>query len=251
MEQLHKEASFETLSLDEHKAILSPSVGAALVPGKPVNLALKAGRAPRRNGRPLSKGGKPKRLPSLPPQISAVVTVSHRYRFQASAAASAVAVTVGTLVGACGGIGTVSNSTIACWASSVRVRQVTIWPGTPSNNPNTTEIIWGQVGTSYTKDESKLATIPTGVTVDRPVSERPPKDSLASFWLSAATSGTVMTITCGPGSVVDVDLTFTLANNFASVNITGLAAVLVNVVYYLRLDGVGGKFVPLGLPTTN
>jgi hypothetical protein len=32
---------------------------------------------------------------------------------------------------------------------------------------------------------------------------------------------------------------------------TGYAAATLGSFYYARLDGVGGKFLPLGVPTTN
>jgi len=184
--------------------------------------------------------------------MSTSVTIKHTYRFYANATATNVNVTVGTLLGAMGGIGTIANSTVASMCSTVRVHRVTIWPPVATTGATNAEVVWFTEGSNFVKDESKESSLPSGITLERPAVCRPPAHSLASFWVtSAAAAGVVFQITCGTGSIVDVLLEGTLGNNIGNLAVAGYAAVSLNVITYGRLDGVGGKFTPLGLPTTN
>jgi len=249
-------------SVDDYVEVapISPSIS-GLQPGlqfvqKGSTLAVPSMLTRQRRGRAVRskrlKGRRKRVTPKLPPIIDTVVTVGHRLRFQANATASATNVTVGTLIGACGGIGTVTNSQLSAWASTIKVRRITLWPGTPGNNPSTCEVIWSSAGTTQFKDESKNVVMPTGITVERPVVSTPPKDSLAAFWQSSNNASSILfQLTCSAGTVVDVDVAYTLGNNNASINITGFAVIVVGTIYYGRLDGVGGKFPPQGVPTTN
>lgn len=188
----------------------------------------------------------------MPPTVDTVVTCHAILRFTATSAAASTNVTTATLLMACGGIATIANSTVASVASSYKLHSITIWPAsTTAGAGQQAEVLWPELG-GITRDESKSTAIPAGVTVSDVVKERPPKASQMAFWQSSAGgASTVCSITCPAGSIIDVDLTFTLRNNIAGVTQNGYAAATLGAYYYARLDGVGGKFLPLGVPTTN
>jgi hypothetical protein len=206
-----------------------------------------------RGGKKHRKGKKGMRHPRLPPQLETVITVGHTYRYQALNACNSVNVTVGNVAGACMMVGTVLNSTCVAPVSSVKVRRVKLWPSaTTGLNPNNNEIIWQYVGSNFEKDESKSDVLPTGVTIDECLVATPPKKSFACLWSTMGNASNVLfQVTCAAGAVVDVDVAFTLANNFGGLTITGFGNVVVGTVYYGRLDGVNGKLIPQGVPTTN
>jgi len=199
-----------------------------------------------------SRSGRKKGGSSLPPAINCSVRFTHTYRFYATASSTNANVTVGTLFGAAGGICTVANSTIASMAAAIRVKRIKVWSGVVSTGAVNAEVTWQEVGTNFAPDSSKEVSVPEGITSEKVLSTRPPKGSLAAFWLpNNASTGVVCQITVQAGSVLDVQLEVCLGNNFSNLAITGYSAATLSSVYYGRLDGVGGKFTPLGLPTTN
>jgi len=184
--------------------------------------------------------------------VDTVVTAHSVLRFTLTSAAASTNITVANILMAIGGIGTIANSTVASVASSFKLHKITIWPAsTTAGSGQNAEVLWVDLG-NITRDESKSTAIPAGVTVADVISERPPKDTQASFWQSAAGgAGTLLSLTGPSGSIVDVSVTWTLRNNITGVTQNGYAAVTLGSFYYARLDGVGGKFLPLGVPTTN
>jgi len=214
---------------------------------EPVLLA----RQPRMRAR-RGRGKRSSRAPSMPPTIDTVVTAHQVLRFTATSAAASLNITLANILMACGGICTIVNSTVASVASSVKLHKITIWPAsTTAGAGQNAEVLWPELG-NITRDESKSTAIPAGVTVSDVVMERPPRASQVAFWNSSGGGGsTLFSLTCPAGSIVDVDLTWTLRNNIAGVTQAGYAAAALGSFYYARLDGVGGKFLPLGVPTTN
>jgi hypothetical protein len=218
-----------------------------LLPVNGFSLATGKGRSRRSGGR-MKKGSG---VPALPPQLETVLSVKHTFRFETTAAVTATNVTIGNVISVCGGVGTIANSQISMWASSVRVISITVWPGLSSTEVNP-EVIWQSAGTTQAKDASKSRSIPGGVTMDRAVVSRPPAGSLARLWqLSSNSSSVLFQLTAPAQSIVDVKIAFTLANNYGGLNVMGYAAVTLGTIYYSRLDSVGGKCVPVGVPTTN
>jgi len=106
-----------------------------------------------------------------------------------------------------------------------------------------------EAGTSdQVPDETRVQTLPEGVTVTRAVSFVPPPKSLASFWLSTAAN--VFGIRAPVGSVIDILVGFRLSNVFGAGPIVVASATAGNV-YYLALDGASAlTYSPVGLPTT-
>jgi len=210
------------------------------------NLSLVA-RKKKGKGKQRRSGGPP----SLPPQLETVITVSKVFRFLSSGAFSNN-ITGQMLAGACGGTCTVTNSAVTCWASSARIHSITIWPSVSLTAPNP-EIIWYSPLGSNEKDESKIRTLPSGVTVDRAIKSTPPAGCLVGDWLSLATVGSTALFKMNgipAASVIDVSLSFTLSNNLIGQDL-GVVTGVLKTFYWLALDGPGTNILrPLGVPTT-
>jgi hypothetical protein len=188
----------------------------------------------------------------LPPVLEATPRLSHVYRFAASANSS-LTITMANLLGAFGGVCTVANSKVQPWASSFRIRSLTIWPAYAASG-NYTFVDWVSAGSSgYVPDTASMINIPDGITVTTALRFKPPRGSLAGHWLNPVTissSAVVFGCTVKIGSVLDLDVEYTLSNISEAGNITVTAGTL-GLVYYLALDGPSSnKLVPQGLPTT-
>jgi len=200
------------------------------------------------------KGKKRSAHSSLPPEISSSVTCHSVYRFQVISTATTMAVNTAQLLGICGVIGKVNNTSVTSIASSVKLKRITVWPGTQTSggtvlNP---DINWGYpAGTDIGKDASWIASTPAGVTNTGPLTSTPPKGSLCDKWFryDGSTPDLFTLINVVAGSIVDVSISFTLRNHLAGVDIT-VATAAVGTMYYLYLDSSGGKFQPVGRPTT-
>lgn len=186
----------------------------------------------------------------LPPELNATPVVGHVFRFQNTADITTVSITVGNLIGICGTIGTVTNTTVASVASSIKLRRIDCWPGISTGEHNPEISMATNYGT--TSDRSTTKTIPLGVTVSGAFSVRPKRDSLAALWQnSSTTSSTLFTIYDLPkGSVVDVHLTFCMRNSQNGVSYT-VATAVIGTMYYMYLDGPSTHlFTPVALPNT-
>jgi hypothetical protein len=149
-----------------------------------------------------------------------------------------------------GGICTVVNSVHTAWASAFKVRRITIWPAAGSD----AIVLWGTstAEQALQRDDEIVNSIPTGITVDRPVSVHPNPDSYMSMWQMTGQNSTdvMFYISAELGSIIDIEGVFTLVNAYVAPNATITAGTL-GVTYYLALDGPSSnKAQPLGLPTT-
>jgi hypothetical protein len=183
-------------------------------------------------------------ISSLPPQLEASVAVSHVYRFQPTVG-GLKPVTVGDLLGVCGGIAT-STTSVTTWASSLKIAKVVIWPS-EGGNPM---LQWSAGQSGQMPDSEKFESIPTGITVTKALVFKPPAKSLASFWITSAdASATLFEIRGDSGSIIDLHISYRLSNIFAPLAIT-VSAATAGDVYYLALDGhASNDYSPIGLPT--
>jgi len=187
----------------------------------------------------------------LPPEIMTTTTCHSTLRFQViTSTITSTTINSAQLIGACGVIGKVVNTSVSSIASTFRVKRVTIWPSVSTSVDAIPEISWGYPSsTDVGKDVSWMSSVPTGVSQTGPVVSVPPKGSLCSVWFrwdsSQADLFTLLNIPVG--SILDLSISFTLRNNLAGADISVITAV-VGSMYYLYLDGA--KIQPVGRPTT-
>jgi hypothetical protein len=137
-------------------------------------------------------------------------------------------------------------------ASSFRLNKITIWP--PQNaGSDLAYVTWSSNWASFEKDDEKIATLPDGISVPTAMVFVPPKRAVTGFWVSSGlTTENMFIVVCAVGSIIDVDLSWTICNTFVNQSIAGLASVSIGTVYYLALDGASSnKLVPMGLPSTH
>jgi len=99
---------------------------------------------------------------SLPPQIENTLIVRSRIRYIAGSG-SIVSVSVQDLVGALGGVCTVTNSVFKPWSGSVRLRKVIAWPSANIGAETTAALSWNSGVSGLNKDSEKTADTPEGV----------------------------------------------------------------------------------------
>jgi hypothetical protein len=191
-------------------------------------------------------------VPHLPPMLSTTMAVTHRFRFSIATDLAVQAITVLTAAGACGGIYGQSTQFYP-WASTIRVRKVTLWPSATLSGVGNPTIQWQSAGGGFTKDEAKNEAVPSGITVDTPLVSKPPPNSLVSDWLEVNFSyaDTIFSVTAPAGCVMDVDMSFTLGNALqpSSSVVQTVGSNVVGNVYYNYLDGyANGNIKPLGVP---
>jgi len=193
----------------------------------------------------------PGRLASISVMRLQVTPVTrHTFRFSATAANGALTpVSVQNLVAICGGIGTITNSTINHIASSIRVHKVTITAPAAAAADTTARITWGS---SNQTPDIEWVDSTVGSAFPLRISSTPPKLSDARLWYSSINAATaVFNIAYPVNSIVDVDIEYTQLNNMALFATAGLTTVILGNVYYLALDGIAShNLVPVGLPTT-
>jgi hypothetical protein len=189
---------------------------------------------------------------NLPPELDASVISGHIFRFTNTSTVVSASITIGNLIGICGVVGTITNSTVASIASSIKVRHIDIWPGESTGN-HAPEISWAGGSYSTVPDKSKMRSLPEGITMTGRARYSPGKDSLARLWQNSASTSSVVFIMYDipAGSVVDVHLTYTQRNTQAGVSYAGFTTVVLGTMYYMHLDGRStAAFLPMGLPST-
>jgi len=197
-------------------------------------------KAPRK-GKGRSRGrGQPS---NLPPALDMTVLVNHTFRF-VSTSATLTGVSVNDLLGACGCVAYVANTSSRALASSVKINSITIWPAAGGQ----ASLEWVDNADTAVRDRWMNTDLPTGITETAPCLAIPPKDSLASFWHGSQT-GTLFNISTTVGSTVDVNLSFTLSNAIAGPVIT-VSVAAVGTIFYYALDGPStNRYPPAVLPT--
>jgi len=206
------------------------------------------GKAPRMIRGRRTKG----QQAALPPRLMVTLGGRKTLRFSSGGNAS---VTVADLLGALGVIGTVTNTTAVAICSSVKVHAATVWNGASSSATSTIGLDWAAGESSQVPDEMHDESIPAGVTETSSLVFRPPKGSLASFWITSADSAAVVFAIKAPagsvGGVLDLDVSFRICDTIQPLAISVVTAVLGHV-YYLALDGPSGNsWVPTTLPSTH
>jgi hypothetical protein len=221
------------------RSVVAPRlVGIELNPGPPSR------RSKRRMGR------RNNNLRTIkPPQHKSNIVVNHTYRFTSSASGSHT-ITGLDIAGAIGGICTVSNSTLVCYAESFKIKKVEAWStiNLANNLPASVSVEWLGSGTS-----SNMEISDTSVSTANPayITTKPPKESTSSFWQNpASNNNNLFIITQNNPTIVDIQLEYILADE----NVTSLtiATGTLGDTYYLALDGpTTNVFTPVSLTTTH
>jgi hypothetical protein len=189
-------------------------------------------------------------VPKLPPKWDATGRFSRKMRFVANTAGTNLAlVSANDIFGALGGTCTTTNSVLTCWFSSFRISQVCVFlPG-----GSTASIIWASPTPGIGPDTEPTTAILTNNTIPHCIVSKPPTHSMSDRWVNSAETGTTLmfTISVPQSAVIDVQLSFTLSNNFTPQSVTIATGVLASP-YYLALDGpTTNNMRPVDLPTTH
>jgi hypothetical protein len=190
----------------------------------------------------------------IPRNLEITPKMKNIFRFVATAAVAPANITYGDVLGICGGVCSVTLTTLKLIATSARIIKIWAWP--PANgvgsNPSTCELNWVAANSDQNPDFGYSEAIPSGMNVPHPIITTPPKNSLAADWFSNAVTlaDVLFSIATGQGTVIDILMEYTTPNNFASTSITTTAAVL-GTFYYLALNHSGAKtLTPAALPST-
>ncbi len=185
-----------------------------------------------------------------PPMFRSNLVFSHKFRFEASAAFNGL-ITSTSILGACGGIGTVTNTTIALWTTSVKVRSVELWAAPAALGAGATvSINWFGANNSPNLEVSDTS---LSTAFNAHVISKPPPSSTASFWQRAAVSTNMFTLVVPTGAVVDLEVDMVMADQDVALATAAPATAVVGTVYYLALDFVSlatHVLVPVSLATT-
>jgi hypothetical protein len=190
---------------------------------------------------------------SLPPPLSTTVRISHTFRFRATSTLTGVSCSFTNVLGALGGICTVANSVVRSFGSSLKISKLIAWPPA-STTADVVFIDWDPQGSAqFVPDDSKVVTIPDGVSVSRALVFSPPRNSLASDWLNASAfspTNILFGMTAPTGTIIDLHVTYTLSNVSGGLNQSVVAGTL-GQVYFLPLDGPSSnKIRSVGVPST-
>jgi len=193
---------------------------------------------------------------SLPPMINNTITIHHtklRY-FMASGGGSTVSVSIADMLGALGGICTVTNSVFKPWAGSFRIKRIRMWNGINSSGADESQCVlsWNSGTAGMQRDELKSEDVPQGATTTGMCEFKPPAKSLAGDWVcSTATASNLFSFSGSQGTIIDLEVAFTLSLAFVAATITITTGTL-GGIYYLALDGAASNLVvPCHLPTTH
>jgi hypothetical protein len=192
-----------------------------------------------------TRSSRSSRSTSLPPSRNMAPLVSDVLRFQ-STSASVASFTTGTIAAALGGVA-VTTVSFQPWASSFRVKRVTVWPSASSSSVPNVELLWAAGTSGQVRDEVRSRTLPEGVTVTEGVVFVPTHPSLAQDWILSSQSATVFECVSPVGSVLDLEVEYTLGNIFEAGAVT-VSAATAGKIYYRSLDG-SGSYTAVSRPT--
>jgi hypothetical protein len=207
---------------------------------------------PRKNGR--KRQGPARRGvatgSSNPPQMESNLKLTHKFRFQASAAEANFAITDSSVIGALGGICTVTNSTVTNFAQSFRIKSLEMWaPPASQGAAATVSVEWFGFGNSPNIEHSDTT---LSVSRNAHIKSAPPSSSLASFW-QKGTSTNLFILNFGTNTIIDLIVEIMMADQETALETTSVSAGVLGHIYYLALDQELGShiLVPVSLNTTS
>ena len=186
---------------------------------------------------------------NLPPTLNLTPTLRHVVRYACANGVSNALITPANMLNSLGTVCTAANATVFPFVSSFRIHSIRIWNGLSSTGKTQAAVRFSSAISTAVRDVEESVSYPEGVTIPSATEWRPPKGSTSEFWQASA--GTAfMAITCGPGSILDIDVSYTLVNSFVG-GAVSISTGVVGTVYYLPLDGVSSHAILReGVPTT-
>lgn len=183
-----------------------------------------------------------------PPQLRSNPVLRHTFRYAASAAFN-VTVTNNGMLGALGGIGTTTNSTITNFFGSFKIHKFRIWGASTGALVSSVSItFFSGVGSAPTNMEFSDSSTSSA---EPPYLQcAPPKGSQASFW-NGSSASILFTIVSSTPCILDMDVSAIFADGAGGNTTGGLTTVSVGNEYWLAPDGSStNKLVPVSLNTT-
>lgn len=190
---------------------------------------------------------------SLPPVINGVVQLSHTFRYATSGTVTNTTLTVGSILGALGGICTVANTTLQCWTSSFRIKWAKVWVNPSSTND---EVSWTWSDFSLDRDQERAMTrdLPANVTVAAAVKYVPTPGTIVADWYGGLVASTTVlaSVSCPAGTIIDFHVDFTMNARILGAGVTrSITTGVLGNTYWLALDGVTSNLMrPRILPST-
>jgi len=185
----------------------------------------------------------------LPPEILVTPRLRQTFRFYITGAIQKRSIILQDIFGSLGTVCTVANSAVRCIATSFRICSLAMY----LPNGGSGEIMWVVDNTDQGPDEGFDCTIPANISVTEPIVTSPPANSIANDWVNdaAVLADELLLITSSTaGAVLDMDVEYTLPNEFTLTSLTVAAATL-GVFYYLSLDdSTGNNITAINRPTT-
>jgi len=196
----------------------------------------------------LSKAGKVVAF-KMPPDMQATLVHRHVFRFVST---STNAVGFNSAVGAfvMGGMITVANTTVRTPTSSLRVNRVSIWSPAAAAGAVSPLLEWGGDGSALHQMDNVPISTTLGSSEPSYLTGVPPKDSFAGLWFQpGGTSTVIFTVQCSVGSIVDLDLSWTMTNEFLGFSAAIGGANPLSLWAYAGLDALrSALYTPVGLP---
>jgi len=180
-----------------------------------------------------------------PPPYRPDIVMGRIFRFQAASALDGVSVTDTNLLNLV--LMAKTATTSARFFTSVKVRQVEIWGAMASDLvPVTASVEFTRYGYSGSKKEIHSDTS-MGSTRPAYVSARPSKDSLARMWTSTTseTSTEVFNVSCPDNSIIDVHISFVIANGEPASSGPNPTGASTGKIYYCPLSGASSETLPV------
>jgi hypothetical protein len=237
MPSLDQKAPSDYVVVDKEVKTVSPPVrvlskGTAQMASGLISLRRGSGKKRSR-----SKNGK-LGIASLPPELDATVSFSKKYRYIAQdASATAKTVTVGTILVSMGSMA-ITTTQVSSLCSSFRIKKITMYPALGTGVTPLLEWVDAATTGLNVKDEKVGRSIPAGVTVEAPITIRPPKNSEISWWWDAQATGVTLFVLSAPvGTILDLDVEATIVNSGTNVQETSYTSLTVGAIYYPALEG--------------
>jgi hypothetical protein len=206
-------------------------------------------------------------LPSIPANPTNTITCRYSGLIQVQNAEYVTTINAQELIFAPGAVA-LSSSTYAQFANSIKVKEVDVWVnptfaqgsgGFGNTAPISAGIIWYS---SVANAAAQTASMSTSLSTATPCHAHsvPPSTSLCSFWFNEVGNAPMFDIVLQTGNntgttfdlyvVIDIKLNWIASNqSYAVLTKSTTSTIVAGNVVYPPLDGPGGNFLRLGLPS--